>query len=514
MGITPLHSFIPAFHQIVRWPRRIVPLAALSFALLPHAANAEPTAFSRQLVLDAARALAQREFVAPAKVPEALLNLDYSQYRSINYRKKAAIWGGTPTRFSVEMFAPGSLYASGVDISVVENGKAFPAPVNETSFDAPSENISALLAKVGQLAGFRLHYPLNSENYADEFIVFQGASYFRAVSRGQTYGLSARGLAIDVAEPTGEEFPIFRKFWIERPSSQADSIVVHALLDSPRVTGAYRFGVYPNDPTRMDVEATLFPRAALRHVGLGALTSMFYFGSIDRSDIPDYREAVYDSTGLAMETGVGEHLWRPLSNPRDLQVSAFMDKNPKGFGLILRDRRPEAFEDQEAGYHTRPSAWVTPLGDWGEGHVQLVEIPTPSEANDNIVAYWRPKTPLEAGKPYKFTYRLTWPNDNPLPTGFGRVRRSAYGFKLGTETPEMVIDYRGLPANIPAKDIRFEASVAKGQVVEVVTQSLAPGIMRVFMAFEPADAGPTEIRIKPTYQGAAVGETWLYRWTG
>jgi len=477
-------------------------------------AQGQGTAFSRAQVLEAARTLAQSPFVPPAKVPEALLQLDYSQYRRINYNKKAAIWGGTPTRFSIQMFAPGNLYASGVDISVVENGKAFPAPVGENSFDTPTPEIARLLAKVGQLAGFRLHYPLNREDYQDEFIVFQGASYFRAVSKGQTYGLSARGLAIDVAEPTGEEFPIFRKFWIERPSAQAGAIVVHALLDSKRVTGAYRFGIYPDDPTRLDIEATLFPRAELKHVGLGALTSMFLFGSIDRSDLPDYREAVYDSTGLAIHTGSGERLWRPLNNPVDLQVSAFMDKNPKGFGLILRDRRAEAFEDEEASYHTRPSAWVTPLGEWGPGHVQLVEIPTPLETNDNIVAYWRPKAPLLPGKEYSFSYRLSWPNDNPLPHAFGRVRRSAYGHKLGTETPQVVIDYQGLLEQVPVKDVVLDAGISNGRMVEVVAQDLPGGRMRVFLTFEPAGTGPAEIRLQPKYKGAAIGETWLYRWQG
>ena len=477
-------------------------------------AIAQGTAFSKTQVLDAARELSKEPFVEPKKVPDALLKLDYSAYRRINYNKRAAIWGGTPTKFSVEMFAPGNLYASGVDIYVVENGKAFPAPVNENSFDTPTKEVAQLLAKVGQLAGFRLHFPLNREDYQDEFIVFQGASYFRAVSKGQTYGLSARGLAIDVAEPTGEEFPVFKKFWIERPSSQADAIVVHALLDSKRVSGAYRFGIYPDDPTRLDVEATLFPRAELKHVGLGALTSMFLFGSIDRSDLPDYREAVYDSTGLAMHTGSGERLWRPLNNPVDLQVSAFMDKNPKGFGLILRDRRAEAFEDEEAGYQTRPSAWITPVGEWGPGNVQLVEIPTPVETNDNIVAYWRPKAPLVAGQEYTFSYRLSWPNDNPLPQGFGRVRRSAYGHKLGTELPQMVIDYRGLPEAIPVKEIALEASVNRGKVTEVVAQDLPDGRMRVFLTFEPEGTGPVEIRLQPKHKGAPIGETWLYRWTG
>ncbi len=471
-------------------------------------------AFSHQIVLDAAAALAKTPFKEPAKVPDALGQLSYDKYRQIAYRKKAAIWGGTPTRFSIEMFAPGNLYANGVDISVVENGTSLPAPVTENSFDAPTKQIAELLAKVGQLAGFRLHYPLNREDYQDEFIVFQGASYFRAVSRGQTYGLSARGLAIDVAEPTGEEFPIFRKFWIERPSSKADSIVVHALLDSPRVTGAYRFGIYPNAPTRLDVDATLFPRVPLNHVGLGPLTSMYFFGSIDRADVPDYREAVYDSTGLAMQTGNGERLWRPLNNPVDLQVSAFIDTNPKGFGLVLRDRTPAAFEDQEAGYHTRPSAWITPLGDWGKGHVQLVEIPTSSETNDNIVAYWRPKAPLQPGKPFQFSYRLSWPDNNPLPAKFGYVRRSAYGLKLDTSYPQMVIDYVGLPTGLTEEDIKVEASLSSGKLIELIAHPQPDGKMRIFMAFEPKNTDPIEIRIQPKYQGAPIGETWLYRWIG
>src|SRR5690606_21719575 len=249
------------------------------------------------------------------------------------YRKQAAIWGNTPSRFSIELFAPGNLYESGIDLSVVESGQSIDVPVENDTFEANSPEIVQLLAEIDKVAGFRLHYPLNNAEYQDEFVVFQGASYCRAVSRGQTYGLSARGLAIDVAEPTGEEFPIFRKFWIERPSSRADRIVVHALLDSPRVAGAYRFGIFPDEPTRLDIEATLFARSQLNHIGLGALTSMFLFGGMDKPDIPDYRNAVHDSNGLAMLTGAGEYLWRPLTNPTTLQISAFQDENPKGFGL-------------------------------------------------------------------------------------------------------------------------------------------------------------------------------------
>lgn len=489
--------------------------------------SAQGTTFTRDVVLNAARDLATRPYTPLEGVPEGLLTLDYDEYQRIEYRKDAAIWGGTPTRFSIEMFAPGNLYTRGVKISIVESGEAFAVPVDNTTFRlrgralesreqlARNVEILELLSSLGQVAGFRLHYPINSEGNQEEFVVFQGASYFRAVSHKQQYGLSARGLAIDVAEPTGEEFPEFREFWIERPSSRAESIVVHALLDSRRVTGAYRFGIYPGDPTRMDIEATLFAREELHHVGLGCLTSMYLFGELDKSDRPDYRRAVHDSVGLTMLTGQNESLWRPLNNPLDLQVSSFVDRSPKGFGLAQRDRSLDSFEDIPVAYQDRPSAWVVPRGDWGEGHVVLVEIPTPSEANDNIVVYWRPKAPLLPNVPHSFAYQLRWPNDTPLPAKMCRVTRSAFGLKLGTPFPEMAIDYVGLPEAIDAeaiKQIVIDTSFSAATLVEAVVQPYGENGFRVFVAFDPNGARMSEIRVQPKYQGVVLGETWLFRW--
>ena len=242
---------------------------------------------------------------------------------------------------------------------------------------------------------------------------------------------------------------------------------------------------------------------------------MYLFGELDRSDRPDYRRAVHDSVGLSMLTGRNESVWRPLNNPRDLQVSSFVDKNPKGFGLAQRDRTLESFEDIPVAYQDRPSAWVAPLGDWGEGHVVLVEIPTPSEANDNIVVYWRPQSPLQPNVPHSFAYRLSWPNDTPLPAKICRVTRSAYGFKLGTSTPEMVIDYVGLPAVIDAeamKQIVIDTSFSDATLVETAIQPLGENGFRVFVAFNPDGARMSEIRVQPIYKGAVLGETWLFRW--
>jgi periplasmic glucans biosynthesis protein len=507
---TAEHSFNK--HKASNWrklARVVLTIAVLASTTLTFA---QSESFSRAVILEEARVLAGLPFSPPPAVPDALLALDYDQYRQIQYQKEAAVWGGTRTRFSIEMFAPGNLYNSGVEIFIVENGEAKIFPVETDTFTASSPDIVDLLAAVDKVAGFRLHYPLNTTEYEDEFIVFQGASYFRAVSKGQNYGLSARGLALDVAEPTGEEFPIFRKFWIERPSSRSDSIVVHALLDSPRVSGAYRFGIYPDDPTRMDVEATLFTRETLTHIGLGPLTSMYTFGSMDSPDVPDYRAAVHDSNGLAILTGQDEYLWRPLQNPNTLQVSYFGDTNPKGFGLAQRNRKLEDFQDLEAQYQRRPSAWVSTRGSWGPGSVVLVEIPTRSETNDNIVAYWRPRLPLLAGSEFSFAYQLSWPDDSPLPAESARIVRTAYGFKLATTNPQFVIDYAYLADGIVMEELTIDASTSNGSVLETLVNQSGPNSVRLFVTIDPEGASLSEIRVQPKYRGNVVGETMLFRW--
>ncbi|MFT7570527.1 MAG: glucans biosynthesis protein [Paracoccaceae bacterium] len=460
-----------------------------------------------------AKRLASRPFASPPMVPEALSKLTYDQYRQIRFRKDRAIWGKSPSPFAIELFSPGFLYKHGIDIAIVENGKVYPAAIDEEAFDVPSPEIGTVLAALGKFAGFRLHYPINRPDYQDEFVVFQGASYFRAVSRGQSYGLSARGLAIDVAEPAGEEFPGFTRFWIERASAKANSIVVHALLDSPRISGAYRFGIYPGTATVIDVEMTLFPREPLAHIGLGALTSMFLFGPIDATPKSDYRPAVHDSLGLAVHTGTGERLWRPLNNPRRLQVSGFVDRNPRGFGLIQRDRRFGHFQDLEARYETRPSAWITPRGDWGPGQVVLAEIPSDSETNDNIVAYWRPDAGLLPGTTFRAGYRISWPGNAPLTAGIAPVIRSAAGRTFDGDHRQLVIDYAAVD-RLPADKIRADVSMSPGKLLETVTQpNPETGGIRVFVTFDPGPAEMVEFRVQPRYLGKPVGETWLYRWT-
>lgn len=467
--------------------------------------------FSQKTVISLAQQLATQPFTEAKKAPKELIDLDYATYNKINYQQNAAIWDRTPTKFSVQLFAPGFLYKNLVDIDVVENSHAFPLELTEASFDVPTAAIEKLLTQVGQYAGMRIHYPINHDDAKDEFIMFQGASYFRALSKGQTYGLSNRGLAIDVAQPKGEEYPLFKRFWIERPSKSQTAIVVHALLDSQSVTGAYRFGIYPGAPTRVEVDVTLFPRRDIAHVGLAPLNSMFLYGSLDTSDKPDYRPAVHNSEGLQIDRGNGERLWRPLNNPNKLQISAFGDENIKGFGLIQRHRNFDDYQDLESNYHLRPSGWIEPLNDWGKGQLVLLEIPSNAETNDNIVAYWEPLGGLKKDQAYHYSYRITAANDSPNVVAKARIVRSSKGQKLA-KGKELQIDY----SNIKAQDLDkmvIDASISKGKILS--TRIVAhPNIngARVFINFDPENTNVAELRVQLKKDDNPLAATWLYRW--
>jgi len=207
---------------------------------------------------------------------------------------------------------------------------------------------------------------------------------------GKGYGMSGRGLAIDTAQPPADEFPIFRSFWLVKPEPGSRTVTVFALLDSVSVAGAYKFVISAGSTTIMDIECTLFPRAAMPYAGIAPLTSMFYFAPGNSYRADEARLRVHDSDGLAMVNGKGEHLWRPLINPTRVQYSAFADGNVKGFGLVQRERRADHYQDIDALYEARPSVWVEPKEGFGEGAVELVELPTKTEYFDNIVAFWAP----------------------------------------------------------------------------------------------------------------------------
>jgi periplasmic glucans biosynthesis protein len=306
-----------------------LPLPSIAGGLMAPA-EAEATPFDRSIVQQLARDAANKPYKAPdTKLPDNLKDLDYDHYRQIRFLPERALWHGEKLPFEVQFFHRGFFYAPRIDVYEIANGQATKITYRSADFSFGSNTPPAQDIDLG-FAGFRIHAPINKPDYYDEVCVFLGASYFRAVAKGETYGLSARGLAINTGEAKGEEFPLFKTFWIEKPAANANSIVVHALLDSESTTAAYRFTVRPGDTTVFDVELAVYPRIALDHAGLMPMTSMFFFGPNDRNEVDDFRPSVHDSDGIAIYNGRGEELWRPLNNPRDLQISTFADHNPRG----------------------------------------------------------------------------------------------------------------------------------------------------------------------------------------
>jgi glucans biosynthesis protein len=347
-------------------------------------------------------------------------------------------------------------------------------------------------------------------------IVFLGASYFRAVGRDLVYGLSARGVAVDTATPSGEEVPHFREFWVERPAAGAKSAVVYALLDSRRLTGAFRFVLTPGVETTVGIESRLFFREPVGKLGVAPLTSMFFHGENTMLPVNDFRPEVHDSDGLLLESSTGEWLWRPLDNRQRLQVSSFDLPDPKGFGLIQRDRDFDHYQDLEARPDLRPSAWVQPAGPWGRGRVELVEIPTDEDINDNIVAYWVPEQPMGPGAPATYAYTLTFYSDDPGRPPGGRVL--ATRVDRSDDTYRCVVDFVGkeLEALPPETVLQGVVTIGAGtgQEGELVEQRVeknpVTGGFRLVFRVRPSRRDPLPLRAFLQQGPGALTETWSY----
>jgi glucans biosynthesis protein len=470
--------------------------------------------FSRAWLVEEAKRLSKQPF-APATMtfPPSLANLTYDQYRSIRFKTAEAIWAGQHRGFSLDLLPPGFYYKTPVQLNLVEGNTATPLRFDSNLFDygagvqAPTDD-SGL-----SYAGFAVRSPIKRPDYSDIFLVFQGASYFRAVGRDESFGLSARGLAIKTARPEGEEFPIFTRFWIERPAPHAQALTVHALLDSPSVVGAYTFRIAPGEETSMEVQATLFPRTELSAFGIAPLTSMFLFDESNRAQFDDFRDAVHDSDGVQMINGNGERIFRPLANPKTLQVSSFLGSNPQGFGLVQRERKFTAYQDYEARYDLRPSAWIEPNGDWGDGHVELVEIPSRREINDNIVLFWQPAESWEPGMAHEFSYRLLWGSEPPDGASLARVDATRSGLARDKARRDFVVDFRP-PGEIP-NEITPQLTASGGQILHARTEIVQPtGRYRVSFELDPEGADSIDMRlVLMDTDNKPWSETWLYRWT-
>lgn len=508
--------------------RRIVVSGLAASGLLASASRAAGSAFDPGEIERRARALADTPFDASSPLlPSPLPALDYDTWRDIRFRPDKALLGEDGGPFRLQLFHRGFLYPQRVAVNLVRNGVAEPVAYESSLFDFGRTKLDAPLPADLGFAGIRVHFPLNKPDLLDELAVFVGASYFRFLGRNQLYGLSARAIAVGT-EGEREEFPFFREFWIEVPGRDADAIVIHALVDGTALTGAYRFTVHPGAETVVSVAATLYPRRILTEIGLAPLTSMFFIGETTRGHADDYRPELHDSDGLQLATGAGEWLWRPLDNPRQRRISSFADRNPRGFGLMQRDRAFEDYQDLEAGYERRPSTFVEPIGEWGEGAVMLVELPTDNETADNVVAFWRPSKPFPAREPVRLAYRIRsmlggalHGNANVLNTFVARSEASGApsrpGADDGARTRRFLIDFTGGDLPYYLADPTTLEVVASATSGTVAATSLTPnphiGGFRAALDIRLDGPGSTELRAYLRAKGRALSETWSYSWT-
>jgi len=492
-----------------------------------------PSAFSFEGLVAQARGLSQKPY-QPAPGPDRALveQIDWAAHGQIHFNAEEALFAEGPGAYPIAFFPPGKFFPTAVRMYRLE-GSAEHAMAREVAFDKrlfdiPADNPAQRLGPQAGFAGFRVQESrlgdqqrLNWRN--NDWAAFLGASYFRAIGDQFQYGLSARGIAVNVkVQGKSEEFPNFTRFYFAPPEAGSSTVTVYALLDGPSLTGAYRFDMTRGSGVVMDVSATLFLRQDVAQLGIAPMTSMYWFSKISKDREVDWRPEVHDSDGLALWMGSGEHVWRPLNDPSGISFSAFADSNPRGFGLLQRERRFDEYLDG-VHYERRPSLWVEPLSGWGSGSVQLVELHTTEELYDNIVAMWVPQAPARAGARYDLRYRLHWFADEPFPSPLARcvATRLGRGGEPGPPRPagvkKFVVEFRGGPLEKLPQGTAPEAVVnaSRGQVQSVFTEVVPNGVTgdwRVQFDLAATGSDPVELHLYLRRGSETLSETWLYQY--
>lgn len=495
----------------------VAALLTLSFSVPAHART-----FGFEDVIDKAKSLAQQSYQAPDPVPRVMQELSYEQYQGIRFKPERSLWHASHSRFQVMLLSPGLYYRHAVKLHVIDAQGVHNLPFSKDYFTFSDEKVERRIPPDLGYAGFKLTYPLQDPDTQNQFLVFAGASYFRGVGRDNTFGISGRGIAVDTGLPSGEQFPSFVEYWLVRPDKDADTTFLYGLLDGKSITGAYRFTVHPGKPTRLKVEARLFTRDAIELLGIAPLTSMFYYGENTPRPQGQWRLQVHDSDGLLIHNGVsGEWLWRPLLNPENLEMDYFRTDNVQGFGLLQRHDQFWHYQDLGAHYETRPSAWVETQDDWGKGRVVLVQLPSGSETNDNIVAFWSPRDAVEKGQSLSYTYTVSFGDRTVANEPAGQVVNTFVGDgnQIGGGTVpgayRFIIDFAGGPlAKLPA-DAPVVSSVSAGDNGEVIEHfveySPSTRFWRLSILAKPAEDRPLSLRAFLSKDGEPLSETWTYR---
>lgn len=492
---------------------RTVCLCLITLAVLQQAIA---SAFDFPSLRDRAQQLSRQPFEpATNRVPPALRDLSYTEYQAIEFKHDKALWADQQLPFQIEFFLPGSVHSETVVIHEVLNGNTRRVAFSRDAFSFGTNQVE--LTPALDYAGFRIIH--NTAQFG-EVASFLGASYFRMIGRGQAFGASARGLALNTVEQAGEEFPVFREFWIRQPAKSDKSITVWALLDSPSAAGALEMVIAPGATTVARVKAALFARREVKQFGIAPLTSMFLHDENGRAPFQDFRPEVHDSDGLLIHTARDEFQWRPLESGKMMRANAYQETNPKGFGLMQRDRDFEHYQDLTARFESRPSVWIKPLGSWGRGSVQLVQLPTNLEYTDNVAAFWVPETPPKPGEALDLSYETWWTTNAVTPAAIGRVHATRVG-TVETQAPpddphlRFVIDFAGPGIEALSAREQLTADVHCGEgaafVADTVIKNPINGTWRLVIEIT-APSKAVDLRALLKRNNQPVTETWMYTW--
>ena len=521
-------------------------LASLLLILGPATLSAAEN-FSFDALREKARKIAAAPY-EPQKLELADFwkNLTYDQHRDIRFKMDSGLWAEQKGDFSIDFFHPGWTAKKMVKLHEVTGGKEETMRFDQKLFDYGKQKIPAGTPSPEGYAGWRARTHLNTKTYMDEFLVFMGASYFRAIPKDAPYGLSARGISINSGLPgVPEEFPDFSEFYLEKPAKDSKTLNAWALLGGPSISGAYQFKVTPGPETVMDIDAEITLRKPVQQLGLAPFSTMFWFGESTYPKPLDFRPEVHDSDGLLMELGSGNLHYRPLETTKgQFRHCVFTMEKPRSWALLQRDRSFSSYQDPEALYHNRPSVKVEPVEGLDCGKLHLIEMPTKDETDDNVILLWEPVPALEIGKPYHFHYRLRWMRD-PAPSGIFSVRATRYGTPV--QKPDqvlMAIDFaKPLTPQLKVGDPKWDDISKLKPVVTINQQSVKlihvglsdlsmpnvddlpaglgrsdklhmPQVLRAFFVCEPprdlADMDMTcELQDET---GKCVSERWVYLW--
>ncbi|WP_414714671.1 glucan biosynthesis protein [Sphingobium sp. LMC3-1-1.1] len=397
-------------------------------------------AFSWNMLVARAQRLARTAFKVTPFFPGAD-KIGYDAFNQARFRDERTIWNDRGDDTGIRLFPLSSTVQQPVEIALVEQGRATPLRYDPDMFEAPAGNAVRNLGPDAGFAGFRI---MNAAQDGD-WLSFLGATYFRAPAERQ-FGLSARAVAINTSIAGKEEFPRFTHFWLERTGRS--SVTVYALMDSASLTGAFRFAsTLTPQGVRQDVDAVLFTRKAVAELGLMPMTSMFWYDQADRRTRTDWRPEIHDSDMLSIASADGTVHCRPLVNPSAPRVDVFAERNPKGFGLLQRDRNFDHYQDDGVFYERRPSLWTTSRKPLGAGEVRLYAFPTDSEYTDNVAAYWTPAAPTRAGSRIEASYRLDWSAARaPASAGLATVENIWTGQSGEAGVDRFLVDFAGVPA--------------------------------------------------------------------